>query len=286
MSLSLYCPHASPEPTSTAWWVALAASLGVDVWFGHNLHTSTVAGVGYAAGRGHRTGIGQGVTLIPTVTSHSAAADLSALHRLTGRRVRGYYSPGYPALQELTHGRPWHRPLQQTRHFLHRLHVTLDLHGTRAHTELGLGVLRPKMAHLAGEHADGAITWLTGAPWIGHTLRPALAAGAARAGRRQPRLIATLHVGGDDTDLGQQAGTALAGHLRAPHYRRLLRDQDVPAGDDAGDALVRAGLFTGPRQARYRIKELRDAGADEIAVVLHAPRDVEVARHTWHTISQ
>lgn len=285
MTTSLYCPHTSPEPAATAWWVALAASLQVDVWFGHNRHTNPLAGVGYAAGRGHRTGVGQGVSLIPTLTPHSCAADLSGLHRLTGRRVRAYFSPGYPALQQLTHGSTWKQPLRHTRDFLLRLRALLDEHGLTPHTELGLGVLQPRMAHLAGSLADGALTWLVAAPRIRDILRPALESGARSAGRRAPTLVATLHTTADDTTpLHRQAGTYLAGHLAAPHYRRLLTAQGLALHGDTdtdGDALVQAGLFVPPGQVGPARDRLLEAGADEVALVLHAAGTVEQAHQAW-----
>ncbi|MER6841096.1 LLM class flavin-dependent oxidoreductase [Streptomyces platensis] len=68
--------------------------------------------------------------------------------------------------------------------------------------DIGLGVLRPGMARLAGHIADVAITWLTPAAYLRDTVIPALRAGAESAGRPVPRGRAFLS--GDMPELAEQ----------------------------------------------------------------------------------
>src|SRR5690606_32168474 len=95
--------------------------------------------------------------------------------------------------------------------------------------EVGLGVLRPRMARLAGELADVAITWLTPASYLAQRILPALEEGAAAAGRSTPRTVAIVPValpaaGRDPIDLALASNGM---HLQTPHYRDMLRQAGV-----------------------------------------------------------
>jgi alkanesulfonate monooxygenase SsuD/methylene tetrahydromethanopterin reductase-like flavin-dependent oxidoreductase (luciferase family) len=53
-----------------------------------------------------------------------------------------------------------------------------------------ISALRPNAFRLAGEIADGAISWVTPIDYLVETAMPALQAGAEAAGRARPPLIA------------------------------------------------------------------------------------------------
>ncbi|MBY6352372.1 LLM class flavin-dependent oxidoreductase [Rhodococcoides corynebacterioides] len=302
-SLSAYAPWSAPGIADAAWWVALAASTGLDrVWFGQQSSVSVLGGIGYAAGRGHRVPVGSAVTLIPTTTPYAAALDLRALADLVGDRpgtppVSAYFSPGYPEIHRALTGTPWTSPLTTTREFVAALrgllaggrvdvrgeHITTVIDSpapdVRDRVEIGLGVLRPAMARLAGEIADGVVTWLATPDYLAETLVPALDEGAATAGRRRPRVVTTLHAGLDvpaaeATDLVRRA---VGPHLRAPHYRDMLRRDGLDLTGTLDDRdiarVLDRGLVTIGDADRIasRAADLAEAGADEVSVVLHRP---------------
>ncbi|GGF97900.1 hypothetical protein GCM10007304_09800 [Rhodococcoides trifolii] len=294
--LSAYSPYSGPHVQDAAWWVALGASLGLErVWFGQQSSVSVLGGVGYAAGRGHRVPVGSAVTLLPTTTPFASALELRSLAQLSGSTVSAYFSPGYPAIQHALDGRRWPSPLTATREFFAALRGLLagadvsergDYYSTTftspaedvtSSVELGLGVLRPAMARLAGEIADGAVTWLSSPDYLSEVLVPALHDGADSAHRAAPRVVATLHagVGVDPADAVQVVRTGIGPHLSAPHYRDMLTRSGLQLDGPVTDADVRAvidrRLFVvgDALDVAARAAELADAGADEVSVVLH-----------------
>ncbi|MGB3770798.1 MAG: LLM class flavin-dependent oxidoreductase [Rhodococcus sp. (in: high G+C Gram-positive bacteria)] len=309
-TLSAYSPYSGPHVHDTAWWVALASSLGLDrVWFGQQSSVSLLGGVGYAAGRGHRVQLGSAVTLMPTTTPFTSALDLRSLAQLSDSTVAAYFSPGYPAIQHALGGRAWTSPLTATRQFFAGLRGLLaggDIHEPGDYysttfdspaddisdrVELGLGVLRPAMARLAGEIADGAVTWLSSPEYLRAVLVPALDAGADVAARPRPRVVATLHagIGVSASDSVEVVRRGVGPHLSAPHYRDMLRRDGLdltgpPTDRDIADVIDRR-LFVlgGPEAVLDRAAELVDAGADEVSIVLHQPGGAtrDDIRSTW-----
>jgi 5,10-methylenetetrahydromethanopterin reductase len=294
--LSAYAPYAAPDVQDAAWWVALASSLDLDrLWFGQQSSVSVLGGVGYAAGRGHRHPLGTAVTLMPTTTPFDAALDLRSLAQLSDHRVSACFSPGYPAVQTALAGRRWASPLTATREFLTAVRGLLaggsvDVRGEYVsctftspapdvsdRVDLGLGVLRPGLARLAGELADCAVTWLASPDHLSTTLVPALQAGADDAGRARPRVVATLHAapGVAEADAPAVVRRAIGPHLSAPHYRDMLRrdgfDIDGPVTHDHLVGALDRGLVTvgDISDILDRAADLTAAGADEVAVVLH-----------------
>lgn len=140
--------------------------------------------------------------------------------------------------------------------------------------ELGLGVLRPRMAEVAGGCADVAISWLTPVRYCQDVLLPALDRGAKDRVHR-PRLATVVPVAVDrpGRDPVRMAHQGFQHHLAAPHYGRALARAglDIVPGDALHNAaeVVRSGLLvTGtPAEIADRLREHRAAGIDEI--VLH-----------------
>jgi alkanesulfonate monooxygenase SsuD/methylene tetrahydromethanopterin reductase-like flavin-dependent oxidoreductase (luciferase family) len=148
--------------------------------------------------------------------------------------------------------------------------------GPRPPVELGLGVLRPAMARLAGEVADVAITWLTPARYVRDTVIPALRAGAEAAGRPVPRVVAIVPtaLAHADRDPVELALTSNAGHMRLPHYVDMLGrsgiDVDMSDPQASGKALVAGGafLYGDVDDVVAQVREFADAGVDEVALNL------------------
>jgi F420-dependent oxidoreductase-like protein len=111
-----------------------------------------------------------------------------------------------------------------------------------------LGALGPVMLRLAGERADGTITFLAGPRTIGDHVVPLIGAAARDAGRPTPRVVVGLPVAvtSDPERIRTEVSAAYAGYARLPSYRAALdRDGFTEAGAIAvvGDEdAVLAGL--------------------------------------------
>jgi alkanesulfonate monooxygenase SsuD/methylene tetrahydromethanopterin reductase-like flavin-dependent oxidoreductase (luciferase family) len=142
--------------------------------------------------------------------------------------------------------------------------------------DLGLGVLRPGMARLAGEVADVAITWLTPATYLRDTILPALQEGASEAGRPTPRLSAIVPVAlsRNDRDPTETVIASNSAHMQAPHYIEMLRmagidiqGAELPSGAQRmieGRAFIQGDIDRIVEQ----LVEYEEAGTDEIILNL------------------
>lgn len=312
LKVSAYAPFAPATTVEVAWWAAMVHSMGLDrLWFGQPATVDVAQGIAFAAGRGHRCPVGSGVTLTPTRHVMQTALELRGLVSTTGHRVVACFSPGDPVVQKAFTGAAYRSPFTATTEFLTALrgllsgkpttvdgtYVTVDARqpgpDVTDDVEIGLGVLRPRMAELAGALADSLITWLATPAYLHEVLLPAVDAGAATADRPRPRTVTTLHavLAADDADPLHLAHRAVGTHLRAPHYQDLLTRCGIPVRDGGASAL-RAVLDHGvvtygpPEDVAARAAALRRAGADEVAVVLHHPEGAsrERAVEDWSAI--
>lgn len=99
-----------------------------------------------------------------------------------------------------------------------------------------LAAMGPAMLRLAGAHADGTITWLTGPRTLADHIVPTITAAAAEAGRPAPTIVAGLPVCvTNDVDRARKRAAA---HYEVyntfPSYRAMLdREGHAVAGDVA-----------------------------------------------------
>ena len=94
-----------------------------------------------------------------------------------------------------------------------------------------IAALAPMMLKIAGELADGTVTWMTGAKTIESHVQPKLSAAAAEAGRPAPRIAVGLPVAvTDDVEAAKErAAKAFVVYGQLPNYRRML-DKEGAAG--------------------------------------------------------
>ena len=128
-----------------------------------------------------------------------------------------------------------------------------------------LGAVNPRMCELAGELADGVVTHPTNSDpaYLRDTVLPALRAGAARAGRPQPMLVAaaTVATGADDGAVAadrERQRRLLAFLYSTPAYRPALERHGWPDLQQQLQALVRADQWDA----------LRDVLSDEVLDVV------------------
>lgn len=290
---SFLVPFVPTRPEQLLPFAALAQwSAAVRLWQGHGTASDTHLAFTYAAATGFRGPVGTSVSLMPFCHPYDAALRAQSLAAATGHSVVAGFGPGAKVLQSGVLGAPYRSQLGAVRDYVT---IARDLltdgkadHEGEFYTcraalprqplppvQVGLGVLRPRMAELAGELADVAITWLTPAAYVRDTLVPALRAGARKTGRAVPRVVAIVPVAlaGADRDATKLALASNAGHMRLPHYADMLGrsgiDVDMRTAPEAsGRALVDGGAFVygDDSELGARLAEFASAGVDEICL--------------------
>ncbi|MDT7556661.1 MAG: 5,10-methylenetetrahydromethanopterin reductase [Pseudonocardiales bacterium] len=127
-----------------------------------------------------------------------------------------------------------------------------------------VAAMGPRMLAMTGERADGSILWLSGPRTIGTTIRPALDAAAAAAGRPSPRVVAGLPVCVTDRpdEVRSMIAGALATYATLPSYRAMLDAEGGP-GDSIGPADV--AIVGDAATVTSRLRALADAGATDFS---------------------
>lgn len=205
-------------------------------------------------------------SVVPTMPRHPLILVQQAqvvANLAPGRFVLGL-GPGHPALVTPFYGIPFERPLEQLREYVHIVRAalcegTVDFDGERfqvharvantAAVPIMTSGLRRKSYLLAGELADGAITWLCPARYLSDVALPALQEGAARANRSVPPLVgqAFIAVSKNVDEVRKLARERLAVNLRLPFYRQMLVAAGFPeaANGELSDRLLDAVVIHG-----------------------------------------
>ncbi len=182
-------------------------------------------------------------------------------------------------------GRPYKSPLSAVREYLTIMRGLLDgetvefdgsvfschaglIPYPAPRVEVGAGVLRPRMAEVAGAVADVAITWLTPASYLADTIVPALERGAEGAGRPPPRIAALVPMAlrAEGRDPAQLVMADSSRHLAADHYQDMLAKAGVELGADPAAAVLEAGafLYGSEDEIAAGLERYFEAGADEV----------------------
>jgi F420-dependent oxidoreductase-like protein len=126
---------------------------------------------------------------------------------------------------------------------------------------------------LAGEIADGAISWVCPVPYLLEKALPALRAGAQANNRPAPPLVAHIPVAisTDEAAVHEAAMRRISYYTKAPFYAHMFAEAGFPiAGDGSGvDALVKSLVVAGDQvQVEKRVRELIASGLDELLLML------------------
>ncbi|MFB9237954.1 LLM class flavin-dependent oxidoreductase [Plantactinospora siamensis] len=272
------------------------------LWQGQGMVLESHHLMTWLAGLGIRVPAGFGVSLMPFRSPYQAAVEARSVALATGHPVVAGFGPGSASIQTGLLGRPYPSQLTACREYVQAVRGLLTgrpvelsgaYHNLAANllptpappVSVGLGVLRPKMAALAGAVADVAITWMGSAEYVGGTLIPAIR-GAERDLPEPAKVTAIVPVAlsGPDRDVTALATAACGSHAQLPHYRDTLRRAGIEvSGERTGaDAmrLVDGGVFLYGTvdEIHKRLDEYRDAGVDEVVLnatgvgLAHGPR--------------
>ena len=209
-----------------------------------------------------------------------------ALHDLAPGRLRLGIGPSHRFVIENIYGLQHNKPLAHLREYVEVLHSALwegkvDHHGDfynvvttmlrTAQIPVFISTLGKMAFQLAGQIADGAITWVCPVPYLASTGIPALRSSAAAAGRSAPILVAHVPVA-----LSEDRHSILsAGHrfldFYAPFYANVFSNAgfQITSDQKVSDALVDNLMISGnDATVVARLNELLAAGLDELMISL------------------
>lgn len=191
--------------------------------------------------------IRMGTAIIPTFPRHpivvaQQAADIAQI--APGRFTLGV-GPSHAPAMEGRYGIPYVKPLEHVREFvtiakrlLRGEQVDFDGSRYKVHGKLAYGADVPVIAsalragsfELAGEIADGAVTWLCPARYIRDVALAAMDRGAAKAGRMRPRLVAHafLALTSDAVALERGVQASLSHYPTLRNYQEMFVAAGLP----------------------------------------------------------
>jgi F420-dependent oxidoreductase-like protein len=251
-----------------------------------------------------------GTSIVPTYPRHPlvmAQQALSLYDIAPGRLCLGI-GPSHQAIIEGIYGLPQTTPLAHLREYVKVLRAALwegkvDHHGQffnvvitlprTTQTPVLISTLGKKAFELAGEIADGALSWVCPVPYLLNTGIPALRRAAAANGRSAPPLVAHISVAlSEDGRSVMAAGhRVLDMYAKLPFYAKMFADAGFPLTADqmvVPESLVDSLIVSGNEATvAARLTELLAEGLDELMVTLVPIKDApdELTR-LMHLIGQ
>ena len=237
-----------------------------------------------------------GVGVVPTYPRHPVALAQQALTTAaasSGRFVLGIGPSHRPGI-EGSFGLSYDRPALHTREYLSvlrplmeegRVHFSGEFYNVSAELDVPdrprcpvlISALAPRMLRLAGERADGTITWMAGPRTIREHIAPRIGQSAEASGRDAPRVCVGLPtVVCDDEAAGRrQAAEAYGRYGQLVNYRRVLDIEGVEGPSEVAVVGNEDGL-------RRQLEEFSAGGAtDFIANTFSIGGDGEAGARTY-----
>ena len=234
--------------------------------------------------------INLGTSIVPTYPRHPLvmAQQALALHDLAPGRLRLGIGPSHRFIIEDIYGLKHSKPLAHLHEYLEVLRTALwdgkvDHHGDfynvvaamprTAQVPVFISTLGKMAFQLAGQIADGALTWVCPVSYLLDTGIPALRSSATAVGRSAPPLVVHVPVTlSEDQVLVLSAGHRyLDFYAKIPFYANMFSNAGFQITSDqmVPDALV-DGLVISGNEATVsaRLDELLGAGLDELMISL------------------
>jgi alkanesulfonate monooxygenase SsuD/methylene tetrahydromethanopterin reductase-like flavin-dependent oxidoreductase (luciferase family) len=212
-----------------------------------------------------------------------------AIQDLAPGRFRLGIGPSHRFLIEDMYGLQHSKPLAHLREYVEVLRAALweekvSYHGNfytveamfphSAQVPIFISTLGKKAFQLAGQIADGALTWVCPIQYLINTAIPALRSSASAAGRSAPPIV-VAHVPvalSEDQDSVLSAGHRfLDFYAKIPFYANMFSNAgfQVTSDQSVPDALVDTLLISGnDATVSARLREFLEAGLDELLVTL------------------
>ena len=232
-----------------------------------------------------------GTAIIPIFPRHplNLVQQAIVIASLAPGRLRLGVGPSHRPSVEGSFGIPMERPLEYLREYatilraaLHDGKVSFEGKRLTARAEIPLpsgapevpvlvSALRPASYRLAGEVSDGALAWVSPLPYLKEKALPALRAGARKAGRERPPLIAHCFaaVHEDSAAVRTTARERLAIYARLPFYQEMFALAGYPEAREGtfSDAMLDAVVHHGDEATvAASLRNYLDEGMDELIV--------------------
>ncbi len=256
------------------------------VWMTQSLDTLTL----YAAAATQTTRVRLGTSIVPVYPRHPLMMALQAatINDLAPGRLRLGVGSSHRHIIEDIYGLAMPSPLSYLREYVEVMRQGLwegrINHQGRffkveatiprpAQIPLLISALGEKAFHMAGEIADGAISWVCPVPYLLDKALPALRAGAEARQRPAPSLVAHIPVAmSTDAAAVQAAATQrISYYTKAPFYAHMFALAGFPVSVDGSglDALLKELVVAGDQaQVARRVRELLASGLDELLLML------------------
>ena len=229
-----------------------------------------------------------GTSIVPTYPRHPLvlAQQALALHDIAPGRLRLGIGPSHRFIIEKMYGLQQSNPLAHLREYVEVLRTALwdgkvNHHGDFYNVEaelvrsaqipLLISTLGKMAFQLAGQIADGALTWVCPVPYLINIGIPALRSSAASVGRSTPQLVAHVPIALSE----DRVSVLSAGHryldfyAKIPFYAKMFSNAGFQVTSDqmVPNALVDNLVISGNEEkVAARINELLSAGLDELMV--------------------
>jgi alkanesulfonate monooxygenase SsuD/methylene tetrahydromethanopterin reductase-like flavin-dependent oxidoreductase (luciferase family) len=242
----------------------------------------------FAAAAAKTSSVNLGTSIVPTYPRHPLVLTQQALalHDIAPGRLRLGIGPSHSFIIEKMYGLQHTKPLAHLREYVEVLRTALwagkvNHHGhfynveamfpRTAQIPIFISTLGKNAFQLAGQIADGAITWVCPVPYLLHTSIPALRSSAAAAGRSAPILGAHVPVA-----LSEDRTSVLsAGHrfldFYAPFYANMFSNAgfQITSDQTVPNALIDNLVISGDETTiAARLNDLLETGIDELMVSL------------------
>ena len=240
-----------------------------------------------------------GVGVVPTYPRHPAALAQQALTTATatgGRFILGIGPSHRPGMEE-GFGIPYDRPALHTREYLSVMRPLLEegavkFNGEFFNVNLELAALErppcpilvsalaPQMLNLAGQLADGTVTWMAGPRTIETHITPRINRAAENTGREAPRVTVGLPTAAtDDENAGRQsAAQSYARYGELVNYRRVL---DIEGVESPAEVAVIGNESSIQRQ----LEAFAEGGATEfVANIFDVPGESDSSQRAYEAL--
>ena len=279
-----------PEVAKTLEIIRAADEAGVGSIWQTVGATRPDAATTYAAAAVQSTRVRLGTSIVPTYPRHPAAlaSQVLTLESLAPGRIRLGIGPSHRPTIEGQLGIPMGKPLSHLREYLtvlrallwdgkvdvdgdfYQVHLAFQDGTPPPRTEILTSTLSVSAYRLAGELADGALSWVSPVPYLVETALPALAEGAALANRPAPPLIAHVPVAviADRAEALAATTRDFGMYGRLPFYANMFAAAGVPvSGDSTSAAAIDSLTVSGtPDEIANRLAEIQAEGIGEIYV--------------------
>lgn len=249
----------------------------------------------FAAAATHTRQVRFGTAIVPIYPRHPLvmAQQAVTVDSFAPGRLRLGVGPSHRHVMENMYGLSMSSPLTYLREYVEVMRQVLwegkvDYQGKffkvatsfprTAQIPLLISALGEKAFRLAGEIADGAISWVCPVPYLLDKALLALRAGAQTHNRPAPPLVAHIPVAlsTDEEAVQKAAFPRVSFYTKAPFYAHMFAEAGFPiAADGSGtDALVKSLVVAGNQaQVEQRLRELVANGLDELLLMLVPVKD-------------